>query len=64
MPLKSIILLTDKSLVSCQYLNKFLTLLLGKVQFGIWIDILEKEKFANLRKKNLFSYFHLFLICI
>ena len=55
---------SDKSLVLCQQLNKFLVSFLGKVQFGIWIDILEKEKFANLRKKYFFSYFLLFLICI
>ena len=36
-----------------------------KVHFGVLIDILANEKFANLReKKVLFSYFYLFLICI
>ena len=39
--------------------NKFLVPFLGKVQFGVWIDILAKEKFANLRKK--FPFFFLFL---
>ena len=45
--------------------NKFLAPLIGKVWFGVWIDILPKEKFANLNKKFLlFSCFYLFLICI
>ena len=44
--------------------NKFFVLLLGKVGFGVLVDILAKEKFANLRQFFFFSYFHLFLICI
>ena len=43
--------------------NKFLVSLPGKVRFGVWIVILEKEKFANLSKDFLFfSCFYLFLI--
>ena len=34
--------------------NKFLVPLSGKVWFGVWIDILTKEKFANLTKNFLF----------
>ena len=34
------------------------------ILFGVWIDILAKEKFANLSKKLFFSYFYFFLICI
>ena len=40
--------------------NKFLVLLLGKVRFGVWIDLV-KEKFATLCKNffvcEYFSYF-------
>ena len=43
--------------------NKFLALLLGKVRFGVWIDILAKEKFSNLSKNFILFYFiYLFLI--
>ena len=31
-----------------------------KVRFGVWINILAKEKFSNLRKK-IFSFLFLFL---
>ena len=46
--------------------NKFLAPLLGKVRFGVWIDILAKEKFANLSKNFLFifSFSFLFEFCI
>ena len=48
--------------------NKLLASLSGKVQFGVWIDILAKEKFANLSKNFLFfSYIFscfLFEFCI
>ena len=40
--------------------NKFLAPLPRKVLFGVWIDILAKEKFSNLNKKFI-SYFHLFM---
>ena len=36
--------------------HKFLASLLGEVRFGVWIDILEKEKFANLSKNFLFLF--------
>ena len=39
--------------------NKFLAPLPGKVRFGVWIDILVKEKFPNLSK--IFFFFFLFL---
>ena len=40
--------------------NKFLASLMGKVRFGVWIDILAKKKFANLSKNFLFfSCFYL-----
>ena len=49
----------------CQLPNKFLASLSWKVRFSVRIDILAKEKFANLSKKFIFfSYFYLFLICI
>ena len=54
---------------ACSYHKKFLGLLLGKVRFSVLIDILVKEKFANLSKKFLvlfvFSILHFFLLfCI
>ena len=42
--------------------NKFLAPLSGRYDL-VWIDIFEKEKFANLSKSFLlFSYFYLFII--
>ena len=41
------------------FYKKFLASLLGKVRFGVRIDILAKEKFANLRK--IFIYFLIFV---
>ena len=37
--------------------NKFLASLLRKVRFGVWIDILAKEKFSNLSKKKIIFLF-------
>ena len=34
----------------------FLASLSGKVQFGVWIDILLKEKFTNLNKNFLILF--------
>ena len=42
--------------------NKFLALLPGKVRFGVWIDILAKEKFPNLSKKKKKSFLFLFFL--
>ena len=36
--------------------NKFLESLPGKIWFGVWIDILAKEKFVNLSKNFLFLF--------
>ena len=36
--------------------NKFLAPLSGNVQFCVWIDILAKEKFANLSNKFLLLF--------
>ena len=41
--------------------NKFLAPLLRKVWFGVWIDMLAKEKLAKLRKKFLLFFFFFFL---
>ena len=41
--------------------NKLLGPLSRKVQFGVWIDILVKDKFTNLRKKIYFLIFICFL---
>ena len=48
----------------CRGPNKFLEPLSRMVQFGVWIDILAEEKFANLCKNFIFvfsfaSYFYL-----
>ena len=46
-------------LCAFEYRNKFLAPLLRKVRLGlVWIDVLAKEKFANLSKKFilLFSF--------
>ena len=40
--------------------KQFLASLLGKVQFGVWMDILEKDKFSNLSKKISFIFFSSF----
>ena len=43
----------NKSLAICQQANKFLMpLSMILMVFGLWIDILTKEKYANLRKKK------------
>ena len=43
--------------------NKFLALLPEKVWFVVWIDLLVKEKVANLSKNFLFFSFFSFFIC-
>ena len=40
----------------------FLAPLLGKEGFGVWIDILAKKKFANLRK-FIFFLFSFVYVC-
>ena len=54
---------TNKSLALCQQPNKFLALLPRVVTFfGVWIDILAKVKFDNLRKKEQIFFF--FFLCL
>ena len=36
----------------------------GKVRFGVWIDILAKEKFANLSNDFLFLFSFISNLCL